>query len=173
MSLYYLLETVNVNLFGKRVFADVIKDLDMKRSSGIIRVWPQSSIVFLKDTEESGRRKGRRQWDVGGRRTWSRQPQTRRGAESPEGLRWERARRHLGLRPLASKITGEYVPIVLCYQVCGDLFRQPQETNVHCDQLPPIYKFAKQVSESDNQRDLSLELSFPLKHNFGRQTLPW
>lgn len=51
----HVLESVNVALFGKRVFADIIKDLEM-RSSGLLASAPNPTTnVPIKDTQRRDR----------------------------------------------------------------------------------------------------------------------
>ena len=126
VSLYYLLETVNVNLFGKRVFADVIKDLDRKRSSGIIRVWPQSSIVFLRDTQRrAADRRG------GGSET------SEAGGPGAANLRETRGRVSRG----PSKGEGPAAP---WFQASG--LQNYWRINFYCFMLPSLWQFVQAAS---------------------------
>jgi len=61
---YVYLESVKVIIFGKGVFADVIKDLKMRSSWIRVALNPTTSVPIR---EETGRRHGRKPCEDGGR----------------------------------------------------------------------------------------------------------
>lgn len=129
-------EPVAVTSLGSRVFADVMKGLEM-RSSGIIHMGPKlSGRVLIGDK----RRHRHREKVCEDRQTGGMQPQTR-GCPEPLGAGWRREERpsprtsegvqpcpQLGCRRLASRERTNLCPRQP-QRICGHLFRQPWNTN--------------------------------------------